>query len=77
MRVKRTGNEYPHIHAQLVSKELFDHRQAVRLGWHKKPFKYGGKGEYVFRGLITCATTACGFLRYQILPEVETVRRTP
>jgi site-specific DNA recombinase len=39
-----------------VSRELFDACQAVRLGWNKKPFKYGGK-EYVFRGLITCATT--------------------
>ncbi|MFP3018656.1 MAG: hypothetical protein ACEY3E_07290 [Candidatus Tisiphia sp.] len=26
----------------------------VRLGWKKKPFKYGGK-DFLFRGLITCA----------------------
>jgi hypothetical protein len=25
-------------------------------GWKKKPFKWGGK-DFVFRGLITCATT--------------------
>ncbi|OZG31275.1 hypothetical protein [Rickettsia endosymbiont of Culicoides newsteadi] len=28
----------------------------VLLGWNKKPFKYGGK-YFLFRGLITCATT--------------------
>ncbi|BFD46789.1 MAG: hypothetical protein DMENIID0002_14350 [Rickettsia endosymbiont of Sergentomyia squamirostris] len=28
----------------------------VRLGWKKKPFKYGGK-DFLFRGLITCAVT--------------------
>ncbi len=56
MRVKKTGKEYPHIYEPLVSRELFDACEAVRLGWNKKPFKYGGK-EYVFRGLITCATT--------------------
>ncbi len=56
MRVKKTGKEYPHIYEPLVSRELFDACEAVRLGWNKKPFKYGGK-EYVFRGLITCAVT--------------------
>ena len=56
MRVKKTGREYPHIYEPLVSKELYDACQAVRLGWKKKPFKYAGK-EYVFRGMITCAVT--------------------
>lgn len=56
MRVQNTGNEYPHVYQPLVSKEIFDACQAVRLGWKKKPFKYGGK-EYVFRGLITCSIT--------------------
>ncbi|WP_422923327.1 recombinase family protein [Singulisphaera sp. PoT] len=56
MRVQKTGKEYPHIYQPLVSREVFEACQAVRLGWKKKPYKYGGQ-EYVFRGLITCAIT--------------------
>ncbi len=56
MRVLKTKKEYPHIYPPIISKELFDACQAVRLGWNKKPFKYGGK-EYIFRGLIKCAAT--------------------
>ena len=56
MRVKKTGKEYPHIYEPIISKELFDQCQKVRLGWNKKPFKWAGK-EYIFRGLIKCATT--------------------
>ena len=56
MKVQKTGKEYPHIYTPIISKELFDECQKVRLGWHKKPFKWGGK-EYIFRGLIKCATT--------------------
>lgn len=44
------------VYEPLISKELFDECQAVLKGWHKKPFQYAGK-EFVFRGLITCATT--------------------
>ncbi len=56
MRVLKTKKEYPHIYPPIISKELFDACQSVRLGWNKKPFKYGEK-EYIFRGLIKCATT--------------------
>ena len=56
MRIKKTGKEYPHIYPPIISKELFDRCKAVRLGYSKKPFKYGKK-EYLLRGLITCATT--------------------
>ncbi len=56
MRVLKTKKEYPHIYPPIISKELFDACQAVRLGWNKKPFKYGEK-EYIFRGLIKCAAT--------------------
>ncbi|NRB11528.1 MAG: recombinase family protein [Rickettsiaceae bacterium] len=56
MRVKKTGKQYPHIYPPIISKETFDACQKVRLGHNKKPFKYGAK-EFVFRGLITCATT--------------------
>ena len=54
MRIK--GKLYPHRHAPLINKDLFDQCQAVLNAYHKKPFKYRGK-EFVFRGLITCATT--------------------
>ncbi len=56
MRLIKTGKEYPHIYEPIISKELFETCKAVRLGWNKKPFKYAGK-DYIFRGLITCATT--------------------
>ncbi|WP_375326470.1 recombinase family protein [Candidatus Tisiphia endosymbiont of Nemotelus uliginosus] len=56
MRVLKTKKEYQHIYPPIISKELFDTCQAVRLGWNKKPFKYGEK-EYIFRGLIKCAAT--------------------
>lgn len=54
MKVK--GQIYEHRYERLISQDLFDQCQAVMKGWHKKPFKYGGK-EYVLRGLLTCATT--------------------
>lgn len=56
MRVKSTGDEYPHIYPPIITKELFDTCQKVRLSHKRKPFKYGAK-EFVFRGLITCAAT--------------------
>ena len=56
MRVKKTGKEYSHIYETIITKELFDKCQAVRLGWNKKKFQWGAK-EYVFRGLIKCAAT--------------------
>lgn len=57
MQVK--GKEYPHVHGALISKELFDMCQDVRLGYKKKHHNYGCK-EFVFRGNITCAD--CGTL---------------
>jgi site-specific DNA recombinase len=50
------GRNFPHVYEPLITKELYDACQAVRFGWHKKPFAYGEK-DYVFRGLLTCATT--------------------
>ena len=54
MHVK--GKNFPHVYEPLITKELYDNCQKVRLGWHKKPFAYGEK-DHVFRGLITCAVT--------------------
>lgn len=54
MRIK--GRIYPHSYEPLISKHLYLRCQAVLEGWNKKPFQYAGK-EFVFRGLIKCATT--------------------
>lgn len=59
MKVKKTGKEYPHHYERIISKELFDKCQEVRLGWSNQPFKstkYGTK-DFIFRGLIKCAVT--------------------
>ena len=50
------GQSHDHRYTPIITKSLFDQCQAVLQGWHKKPFKWAGK-EYVFRGLLTCATT--------------------
>ena len=50
------GRNFPHVYEPIITKEMFDACTAVRMGWHKKPFAYGEK-DYVFRGLLTCATT--------------------
>ncbi len=50
------GNIYRHNYEPLITKDLYDTCQQVRLGWDKKPFQYGGK-DYIFRGLIKCATS--------------------
>lgn len=42
----------------IIDKELFDRCQAVREGWHKKPFKYATK-EFALRGLVRCAHCGC------------------
>ena len=54
MQVK--GRRFLHVYEPLITKELYDDCQAVRLGWHKKPFAYAEK-DHIFRGLITCAVT--------------------
>ncbi|MCC8368590.1 MAG: recombinase family protein [Rickettsia endosymbiont of Oxypoda opaca] len=56
MHYKKANKYYPHRYAPIISKELFDQCTAVLKGWNKKPFKWGDK-DYIFRGLITCATT--------------------
>jgi site-specific DNA recombinase len=50
------GELVPHRHQALIPHWLYKACEEVRLSYNKKPFKYGGK-EYVFRGLLTCATS--------------------
>ena len=49
------GEMYAHRHEAIIPRWLFQACQEVREGHNKKPFKYADK-EFVFRGLITCAT---------------------
>ncbi len=65
MKVK--GELYPHKYQPLISKELFDKVQQVRLGYHKKPFKYAAI-PFALRGMIKCADERCGCT---ITPEMH------
>lgn len=47
-------NIIPHQYPPLIDKATWDKSQAVREGWHKKPFAYAAK-PFAFRGLVTCA----------------------
>jgi site-specific DNA recombinase len=52
--VMRIGSElYPHKYEPLISKELFDKCQAVRLGYKKQAFRQAKK-DFVFKGLLKC-----------------------
>lgn len=50
------GQLYDHRYEPLIEKNLFDQCQAILKGWNKKRFEWAGK-EFVFRGILTCATT--------------------
>lgn len=67
---------YPHKYQPLISKELFDKAQEVRLGYHKKPFKYASK-PYILRGLIKCADPACGCTITAEMPKHTITAKNP
>ncbi|WP_425361231.1 recombinase family protein [Candidatus Tisiphia endosymbiont of Ceraclea dissimilis] len=50
------GEMWLHNYPPIITRETFMACKEVLLGWNKKPFKYGGK-DFLFRELITCATT--------------------
>lgn len=54
MRYK--GQLIKHAYEPLISKELWDKCQDVRLGTARKPFKYS-ELPFLYRGMITCANT--------------------
>jgi len=56
MKVKRTGEEFPHRYETIIPKSLYDTCQIVRTGKGRPHSRYAGK-DYVFRGLLTCAVT--------------------
>lgn len=56
MKVKKTGEEYPHCYETVITKSLFDKCHDVRTGKSQPHARYGRK-EFLFRGMITCAVT--------------------
>jgi site-specific DNA recombinase len=58
------GNSYPHRYPPIITKELFDAVQAIKKSFNKKRSRFGGKQEYLYRGLLRCAQ--CGLA---ITPE--------
>lgn len=63
--MKAKGELYPHKHEPIISQNLFQKAQEVRLGHNKKPFQYAAK-PFIFRGMITCGH--CGCL---VSPEIK------
>jgi DNA invertase Pin-like site-specific DNA recombinase len=64
--IMKAKNEfYPHKHEPIISPNLFQKAQEVRLGHNKKPFQYAAK-PFIFRGMITCGH--CGCL---VSPEIK------
>jgi site-specific DNA recombinase len=55
MRIK--GKMYPHGYPPLISKELFDQCEQVRLGASRATATRYSEKPFVFRGLIKCATS--------------------
>lgn len=52
------GVEYRHHYQSLISRNLYESVQAVKVGFNKQNFKYAGL-PYFYRGLITCGTCGC------------------
>lgn len=48
------GEIVPHVYKPIISRELWEKCQEVRLGAAKKPFKYS-EMPFLYRGLIRCA----------------------
>lgn len=59
------GKTNTHKYKPLISKDLYDKCQEVRLSYNKKPFQYAAK-PFIFRGLIKCSKCGCG-----ISPEIK------
>jgi DNA invertase Pin-like site-specific DNA recombinase len=63
--MKTKNGLYPHRHEPLISIELFEKVQKVRLSRKQKPFQPIAK-PFIFRGLITCSNCQC-----LISPEIK------
>lgn len=54
--MRSKGQLVLHIYPPIISKELWNRCQEVRLGTNKKPFKYSDK-PFLYRGMLQCANT--------------------
>ena len=63
--MKTKDGLYPHRHEPLISYDLFEKVQQVRLSRKQKPFQPVSK-PFIFRGLITCSNCQC-----LITPEIK------
>lgn len=63
--MKTKDGLYPHRHEPLISQEIFEKTQRVRLGRKQKPFQPVAQ-PFIFRGLITCSNCEC-----LISPEIK------
>lgn len=63
--MKTKYGQYPHRHEPLISYDLFEKAQQVRLSRKQKPFQPVAK-PFIFRGLITCSNCQC-----LISPEIK------
>ena len=50
-KIRVKGEVWSHPYQTLTNKETFKACEAVRMGWHKKPFEYRSK-EFLFRGKL-------------------------
>jgi len=48
------NKQYKHKYQPIVTKQLFDQVQQVKASFNKKPFKYAGKPNIIYRGLLRC-----------------------
>lgn len=54
--MRSKGQLVKHVYEPIITKELWDKCQEVRIGANKKPFKYSDL-PFLYRGLITCANS--------------------
>jgi len=58
--VSKKYGSYPHKYSRIISRELFDKCQEVRLGRRKMPSKELSR-DYVFKGLLKCQNCGCSY----------------
>lgn len=63
--MKTKYGPYPHRHEPLISYDLFERVQQVRLSRTQKPFQTVAK-PFIFRGLISCGNCQC-----LVTPEIK------
>lgn len=54
--MRSKGRQIKHVYEPIITQELWEKCQEVRLGTNKKPFKYSDL-PFLYRGMITCANS--------------------